>query len=76
LAVAVALGGAHAADKPAPDPGEQIKEGATKFGQGIKQGAINLWEAAKSAVSAGADKLSNHQAPQGKTSQTAPSQTK
>ena len=77
LAVAITLGDAGAADKPAPpsDPGEQIKEGATKVGQGIKQGAINLWEAAKAVVSAGADKLRTHQPPeQGKTPQTAPPQ--
>jgi hypothetical protein len=55
----LAAGGAAAADKPAPapDPGEQIKNGAIQVGQGIKQGAINLWEATKSAFSAGADKL-------------------
>lgn len=70
LAVLVAGVGA-AADKPAPDPGEQIKDGAIQVGQGIKQGAINLWEATKSAFSAGADKLSHagkdSGAPPGKT---------
>jgi hypothetical protein len=64
LATLVALGAAVAADTPPPapasDPGEQIKDGATKVGQGIKQGAINLWEATKSAVSAGTDKLNGH----------------
>jgi hypothetical protein len=77
LAVAIALGDAHAADKPAPppDPGEQIKDGATQFGQGIKQGAINLWEATKAAVSTGVDKLSSHPAPPPvKTAPAAPPQ--
>jgi hypothetical protein len=62
LASFVPLGAAAGADTPPPasDPGEQIKDGATKVGQGIKQGAINLWEATKSAVSAGTDKLNGH----------------
>jgi hypothetical protein len=74
----LAAGVAAAADKsaPTPDPGEQIKNGAIQVGQGIKQGAINLWEATKSAFSAGADKLSgfgkNSGAPPGKTPQPAP----
>ena len=55
--VVLVAGMAAAADT--PDPGEQIKDGAIQVGQGIKQGAINLWEATKSAVSAGADKLSH-----------------
>ena len=55
----LAAGMAAAADKPTPDPGEQIKDGAVQVGQGIKQGAINLWEATKSAFSGGTDKVSH-----------------
>jgi hypothetical protein len=85
--VALAAGQATAAGTPSgSDPGDQIKqgatkvgqgieEGATKVGQGIKQGAINLWEATKAAVSAGADKLTGHGSPQqGKSSQAVPPQ--
>lgn len=69
----LAVGIAAAAEKstPAPDPGEQIKNGAIQVGQGIKQGAINLWEATKSAFSAGADKLSHS----GKDSGASPGKT-
>jgi len=72
----VAAGVAAAADKSTPDPGEQIKDGAIQVGQGIKRGAINLWEATKSAFSAGADKLSrsgkDSRAPSDKTPQPGP----
>ena len=56
LAAGIAAAAENAA--PAPGPGEQIKDGAIQVGQGIKRGAINLWEATKSAFSSGADKVS------------------
>ena len=72
----LAAGIAAAADKPAPDPGEQIKNGAIQVGQGIKQGAINLWEATKSVFSSAADKLGGagkeSGAPAGKAPQSPP----
>jgi hypothetical protein len=74
----LAAGIPAAAEKstPAPDAGEQIKDGAIQVGQGIKRGAINLWEATKSAFSTGADKLSRSSkgggAPSGETPQPEP----
>jgi len=76
LAVLAAGIPAAAESTPAPDAGEQIKDGAIQVGQGIKRGAINLWEATKSALSTGADKLSRSSkdggAPSGKTPQPEP----
>ena len=36
---------------------QRIGEGATRIGEGIKQGAIQTWEAVKAGASAAADKL-------------------
>jgi hypothetical protein len=69
--LATGIGTAAEKSTPTPDPGEQIKNGAIQVGQGIKQGAINLWEATKSAFSAGADKLNQS----GKNSSASPGKT-
>jgi hypothetical protein len=46
---------AAAADTPPPsaDPGHEIGEGFTKIGHGIRDGAVNVWGAVKSAVNGG-----------------------
>ena len=36
---------------------QRIGEGATRIGEGIKQGAIQTWDAVKAGASAAADKL-------------------
>jgi hypothetical protein len=38
------------------DPGEEIKEGAIKFGHGVRDGAVRAWSAVKSAVGSTAGK--------------------
>jgi hypothetical protein len=42
--------------------GRHIGDGAQAIGQGIKQGAIQAWEAAKAGASAAADKLKGQSA--------------
>jgi hypothetical protein len=49
--------------------GRHIGDSAQAIGQGIKQGAIQAWEAAKAGASAAADKLS------GRPAASAPPQT-
>jgi hypothetical protein len=41
-----------AADTAAPsaDPGEEIKQGFVSFGHGVRDGAVKVWGAVKSAV--------------------------
>lgn len=57
---------------PPPDPGREITQGATRFGEGIKHGAeqvgdkiketaTDVWEAGKAAVNAGSEKMSGPQ---------------
>lgn len=40
--------------------GQNIGAAAQKIGQGIKQGAIQTWEAVKAGTSAAADKFNGH----------------
>jgi hypothetical protein len=55
----------------ATDTGERIKQGAEKIGEqakkigeAIKNGAVDLWEASKTAVSSGVDKFNERRSTQ------------
>jgi hypothetical protein len=53
-ALAVLIGGAMLAAasgaETTPDPGTEIKEGAVKFGHGVRDGAVRAWDAVKTTV--------------------------
>jgi hypothetical protein len=69
----LALSDASAAEKspPSSDPGEEIKDGAIRFGQGIRDGAIKAWDTVRSAFDSDASKKS-HDAPAPKKAPDAP----
>ncbi len=53
---------AESATAAAAGIGEQIKEGAEKAAMAVKNGALDLWEAGKAAVSAGSKELDERRA--------------
>lgn len=60
-------------------PGDQIKtgaqhigEGASRIGEGIKQGAVQTWDAVKSGAETAADKLKGHPAAASQSQPSAP----